>query len=375
MSKTRKEDVDLAPQQWRGFNQPFYSRDPTSYFSQRLSMLALVGARRSDLEEMLAEGVRIGTIQLGASDDEEDDEPSALADHERPEFIADVVVLFHHTVESMLRMYLAHLGRPDSPRLQIARMRTPGAFKSAVQDLIARVPDLDLLDEVADVCYGVAEGRRITRRVDGQPLDLDFELELMLETWNWFVYLAKMWLDEAALYNAAKHGFCIDAAASSGFWVGDADDPALAVEGAAITYLDLDRTTSEWVERRTFVDVSRTMTLTFLAIRLARQVWSVGKTRYTDEVNLSAGDLGRPTVGEFLAANPDSPGRKTWSMSLVYLQDESTIETEDGQESAHPAPEGRFYRPRSVTVSIPFPTPWVLEGVEVIGEGKDSSSS
>src|ERR1043165_1868499 len=103
MAKTRREDVDLAPEQWFGINRAFYSKDPTRYFSQRLSMLALVGSRRSELNDLLAEGARIDTIQFDATPD--DDEPTPVADHERPEFIADVVVLFHHTVEVMVRIY------------------------------------------------------------------------------------------------------------------------------------------------------------------------------------------------------------------------------------------------------------------------------
>jgi hypothetical protein len=100
-------------------NELFYSQQPTSYFRDRLTLLGLRAARSDELADVIGDGFVWGKLHIGGGDDEdlsEDEEETRLTRF----VITESQVLLHHTSETLIRMFLAHAGRPQCPWLEMA---------------------------------------------------------------------------------------------------------------------------------------------------------------------------------------------------------------------------------------------------------------
>lgn len=129
------EDRSLATEQFPGLNRVFYTSKsgPHHYIYQRLRGLFLATSD-SDKIAAAAEGFQIGTLKasFGIKDeDEAEQERKARADF----LISESTVLLHHAGEALIRLYLAHLGSPECPRLEAARLRDYRSFKKRLTNL------------------------------------------------------------------------------------------------------------------------------------------------------------------------------------------------------------------------------------------------
>src|SRR4051794_16635136 len=92
-------------------NRTFYAAPPHEYFRRRLLLLLTMADRRNELNEMWFAGVAYRDVvrQYQVIDDETD-----KAEAQR--FVAaESQVLAHHLFETLLRLFMAHVGDPYCP--------------------------------------------------------------------------------------------------------------------------------------------------------------------------------------------------------------------------------------------------------------------
>src|SRR5690348_6121498 len=183
-------------------NHDFYRLEPSSYFFFRLRNLLLSEGRGLELEQLLDQGVDVGTFHAAASKDQE---LTALDDGQREaqhRFVTlETEVLLHHVGETLLRLYLAHEHWPACPWISLSRERSPRRFKRKVENLLNNLSNEDERDRMAVVFFGTTD--RLTFGDDAP--DQETWTSLLESSSSWLSWFGRYILD-GDVYNAAKHG-------------------------------------------------------------------------------------------------------------------------------------------------------------------------
>lgn len=265
----------LAPEQFGGLNTRYYAARPWAYFTLRLRALALMAGAPEKLVEIGREGVKVGRLNYKLDGDE-----TAEEKEDRERFVlAESAALVAHAGETLLRIYLAHEGRPECPWLEMARDRTPGEFKRRVGDRFpveGETESDDDLGRVTEVFFGAARREALTPT----PPEPDWiagakNLEAFLR------HFARDFLDPD-LYNTLKHGFAV----LPGDSMMEFGEGVLKAEGPAIEYLSRRRGkagTPRWFATTRWMDPESNLAFTFLASRLIESLWAVARARYLGE--------------------------------------------------------------------------------------------
>jgi hypothetical protein len=278
---TKRQARSGKTEDLRALNAAFYRARPQDYFGRRLQNLILVAGNLAGLDELFSRGVKYGSLSvigpdlgtLGATE-------AAKAEREvqRQRFvIAESEVLCHHVGETLLRLYLAHEGRPTSPWLELSKERTPGEFKKKVrmrfvEDAASSNPDWRA--EIARMFY-LSEDRHVV-----QPSLTEEEWGQNLANIEGYLrYFAHQFLDRAALYNAGKHGLALIPGELS-FHLEDGS--VLGADGPIIEYLDLrqDHGGRRWHHVAHWVNSERQITLIYIATCLVAELWEGGRRYY-----------------------------------------------------------------------------------------------
>lgn len=276
----RPEDIDLALENSPRLNADFYRSEPHAYFRHRRSNLMLVAAKDEELSRLIGEGLSFGLVSIGSKGDEpkeytESDRESAF------EFVAlEAEVLLHHATETLLRLFLAHVGVPPSPWLEMSRLRSFGEFKRILsRRFVDSIPE-DRASDLAEVFYGSPDPASYD-----PPPSADEWAESISTIDRFLVRFASNLLKDAHLYNAAKHGLAVKPG-EYGLTVGDNENPMIHRHGMALQYLQaVDgqwRRTAEWVE------TDSSIVYVELAAELMAQLWTVARHRYTGEGEIEA---------------------------------------------------------------------------------------
>jgi len=133
-------------------NGSFYDQDPTAYFRNRASLLALRAVKGEELADLL--GFQWGNLYVGV---EGVDRTPEEADEITTRFVvAESQVLLHHTAEAAIRLFLAHAVNPECPWLEMAALLNFNEFRNHLDQLAApSVPD-SLRDGASWVLLGRA---------------------------------------------------------------------------------------------------------------------------------------------------------------------------------------------------------------------------
>ena len=215
-NRSPSPDDGLAPHNYRTLNETFYASKPADYFSRRLANLMLTAGRSADLDRLTDEGFSFGGLTAGPArpgpDDASPEERAKAAEH----FVtAEAEVLFHHTAETLLRLYLAHEFEPGHaptcPWLEISRERDFRRFKEKVAarfsaDTDPRDPEH--LKAVARVFHLVDDPTTLT---GGRPVPTEVWENSLVTIEGYLRGYAEQFLKRAPLYNAAKHGLALRA--------------------------------------------------------------------------------------------------------------------------------------------------------------------
>ena len=257
------------------FNESFYRSDPADYLLTRLQLVALAGAKRTELGDMLAAGIQFERFTVGPADGQ-----PAPTDNDA-DFDAFLTIetqqLLHHASETVLRLFLVHSAGAEVPWVELNATRSFGKFKESVEaEFIRRKPDPKA---VAYVCLG---GRKAPSGTD--PSEWAGAIEGLTAFLRTF---AQTFLDDAPLYNAIKHGLGV----SAGDAVALLDSHQMG-GGSSVEFPESDGWTADdtrtWSLTTRWIDRSESMMLVAAAVHMIGSIWKIGRFR----------TLGGPAAGE-----------------------------------------------------------------------------
>lgn len=263
---------DSAKPDWSQINRIFYDADPADYFEIRSTLLLLYAAHPDGFGDLLGGGLSYGAMTVTFPDGSDDDETETV----RAQFVAtEAQILYHHTIEALLRMYLAHREPTGCPWIELASLRMPSTFKKHVEArFVEDVPDKEIWrDEIARTFLGRVYADLSEPRSRTAVESIEATLRVF----------AKDLLDDAHQYNAAKHGLAVNPMPSIGLTIGNASQGGpLHHAGPAFQILEYTGEPRTWKMTTRWVDPEQTIAYQRIAVLLLRSVWSVGKVVYTD---------------------------------------------------------------------------------------------
>ncbi len=178
---------------------------------------------------------------------------------------------------------------------RVARVRGPAQFKKLVEDRF-------LSDLSRDERH-----RRLQRALFGTSTRSAIEPNPPVEIWEsggdnieaFLVHYARHFLD-ADIYNALKHGLAVRPGRSM-TQLGDGS--VLRADGPAIEYLSLRRQQDDrprWNLSTHWIDVDRSLVMTYLATRLIESIWTMARFRYLGEKPASLNAWAQPAYSDVL---------------------------------------------------------------------------
>jgi hypothetical protein len=269
----------MADEGFTRLNREFYAADPSVYFLDRLMLLALRASKSDALRGLSEDGIKWGQIEFGATkrapknegDPEDDDD---AVDRSRY-VVAESEILLHHVAEALIRMFLAHEDLSECPWIDMAELKLPGAFKGKLTELASGSWSQDRIDAVSDVFIGpvpeVLPPELVERRDAGVRL---------------LRMLANRLLDDANLYNSAKHGLSAVAGSGSISILTQGGDHLAGADGVNVTFLEPEgkpKTGIDWYQTTQWVIPEQTAFLAYLTVRQMESLWKVARWRYLDE--------------------------------------------------------------------------------------------
>lgn len=188
-------DRNLVVDQFPSLNREFYSGRPHYYLRQRMYGIVLVCGQSPALAEALRGPVMLGHFGIQGPElrlpDESADDYGAM----------DVIVLFHHAAEALMRLYFAHEDEPPCPWLEVSRLDGPGEFKNKLATFITSLDGSDTEAKAMQIFRGAGAADRVNYEgpIEEWMIGRDGLLYLLRQ-------VATLLLDDGPLYNAAKHG-------------------------------------------------------------------------------------------------------------------------------------------------------------------------
>jgi hypothetical protein len=277
---TTAADRNLAPGQFRDLNREFYRADPADYLQRRVRAVIMSISDSPAIKEALVQGVKYGETEIRRDPDHEDDTKAAQAYAS-----LESTNLLHHATECLLRLYFAHADQRPCPWLEIARLRRPRDFKERVEQLRDSLGEQKTIDSLRTIFFG---------NTRPEPLGWDHSEEVWQRKTDGLLmlvgYVCNRALNDAALYNAAKHGLAV-VGGNPGLFLSAPDAGlSIATEGPALTYLDLTRPDDprgrQWTKNLAFVQIEANLGLTEIVGLYIRGMWGIARYRYlgaTDE--------------------------------------------------------------------------------------------
>ena len=208
-------------------------------------------------------------------------------------------------------MYFAHERHPECPWLELASLRRPGDLHKSIKERFGSgVSPADGARRVADIILGQSDGS-VTRAAEN--------LEGLLNT------LSSHWVRFGPMYNAAKHGFAVGA--EEDHVKMSAEQLTMETAGPAIQYLDYKKSDGRWMEATTFVDSPRSLALTGLAVLTLRSLWTVARSRYTDDDSpVETFQMQKPITEVFGDSTPSESSIRTVRSILQTINEEKAGE-------------------------------------------------
>ncbi|MCW2771085.1 MAG: hypothetical protein JWR27_2518 [Aeromicrobium sp.] len=326
----RPEDQLLAREQFPELNREFYvaRSGPHDYIRARLRAIHLAASDSEAILNAAAEGLLVGNLKTTYPI--EDSDPEVVQLTKRDFLVTESTVLFHHAGEALMRLYYAHVDRPECPRLEMARFRDFDEFKSRLAKLGKVLRTETGRSELMDVFAG-----QPTPSVDGVK-------GATADAWNaqcdgltaLLTTTADRLLRDKNLYNAAKHGLAVRSEELSvelgGERVDDQlTDVALSMSGPALHHLEVGgkRPRVQWQETTTWVSAESNLALTYLIAKWIETLMTVGRARYVrDQEKYEVPSISRELVeGAVRAGRPDGPLLPvSIGKSLLYKRPEKT---------------------------------------------------
>lgn len=325
---TSAADRNLAPEQFPELNKEFYSADPEDYLDRRGIALMMAISNSPAIRDAAAEGLSYGTLAVNGSPGEAEGDDNAIDRYASLESTN----LLHHAGECMLRLYFAHSGLPPCPWLEVARLRSPRAFKERTEALLQSLDEQATIDDLVITFLGNTDPKRLGLTATPEEWQGLIDGLVMLVG-----HIGSVLLDQASLYNATKHGLAV-VGGHHGLSLGPAmedahaaeeAEPVISASGPALAYLDLtdpDPTTPrQWTKKLTFVPIESNIALTKIISKYVGSLWKIAKYRYTgtSTTPFSLPGFDRAALYRVISTGRDEPiVITTMTVQLLYYADE-----------------------------------------------------
>lgn len=254
-------------------NGQFYQEDgPADYFFTRLVALMAVAGDTEEFVELMQRETEVGHAKFKLG-------PSGLGDDTVERYVQiESQVLLHHAAEALIRLFIAHRASSPCPWLDIAGEKNFATFKDRVNAEIVKATASTLAADVGFVFLG---GRTAPAE------DADRWTAACENLGAFLKRLASDWLEDANLYNSAKHGLTV-VPGSYTFDLGDEAGGMVRLgQGASLGYLesgpwDKNSNTREWSLTTRWIDVSESIGLVHIACLMLGALWQLARVRYVD---------------------------------------------------------------------------------------------
>jgi hypothetical protein len=185
-------------------------------------------------------------------------------------------VVLHHAAKAVIRLFLAHVGAPPCPWLELASETSFSRFKRKVDDQLLRPRRRGVLEaEAAWVFLG--------RRNAFPDEELDDWTSAIENLAKFLRTFAERWLKESRVYNALKHGLAI-VPGDAVFQLLDDDGKAVRLgEGASVELLEATPWEDDrraWQITTRWLDVQESLALVEIACLMIESLWLVARHRY-----------------------------------------------------------------------------------------------
>lgn len=104
---------------------------------------------------------------------------------------------------------------------------------------------------------------------------------------QWLTYFARIFVDDAHLFNALKHGLAVRAGSASVLLQTPADvtrkEPLIHADGSSVAFLEQAGDDKLWHETTRWVRPDRMLAEAEIAARMLENIWRVGRIRYLRE--------------------------------------------------------------------------------------------
>lgn len=265
----------LAWHQFQELNYSFYEEEPSNFIYMRVELLSLMLCNEAQLAPAYAVDRSINGIQLGGSAP-----PNA---EQRSRYMwTEAVIILHHSVEMILRLFYAHVEYTDCPWQGMASEVSFAAFKAKVEKSLSDGFDREV---IADIFLG---GKSPTDAAIAMS-DEDFEdaidgIGLLLQE------CCRRLLSESFLYNAIKHGLSTISLDESTQIAQRSNDGETVVghRGPMFVYMHKPRRPGpreqggrEWFITMDGAKTDRDLALSLLVANAIESLWAVARRRYT----------------------------------------------------------------------------------------------
>lgn len=185
--------------------------------------------------------------------------------------VLECTVLAHHAFEALVRLYLAHAIDTTCPWLEVAGETSFAAFKSRVKEEIIDRSVSSLTEQAVPLVFLGS-------------LDVtDEQRTLACNTASFLRSFARTWLDEAHLYNAAKHGLAVVPGRAS-LALGDTEGTLRSFgNGTAIDFLESgpwQDDVRQWSLTTVWTSAEETLVKIEVACMLINSLWAVARRRF-----------------------------------------------------------------------------------------------
>lgn len=306
--------------EFRRLNDLFYADPPPSaYFWHRLDLLLFTTyapEKLTGLElDFQRDHLRVGRPAQPDLDEEDRTTLSRVA-------TVEATLLLHHVAETLLRLYLAHEPISPCPWLRLAGLTNFWDFKEAVRTTFC-APDAPAGRAAIAAILRVFAGSANRKTLELSTRQWTKHRARAKNTHTILTHLAHLVLEEAPLYNAAKHGMAINPGAAFAFI-----DAYQVGNGPSITYLEVKQVKEAGEKLRQYrmttawINLELAIALIHWACALMETLWSVAKARYGEGPGtIQFHDL--PEVAEALKAiqrHSDTPLRSRMAMPVGVVE-------------------------------------------------------
>jgi hypothetical protein len=265
----------LAWQQFQELNFSFYEEQPYDFINMRIEVLSMMLCNDDELAPIYAVERSINGVQLGGT--------TPPGEDKRKKYMqTEAVMILHHAVEMVLRLFYAHVEYKDCPWLGMASEISFVVFKTKVSESLTEGFDRV---QLAEIFLGGTSPEDAAIAMSAEDFEDAIDaLQMLLQE------CCRRLLEESFLYNSIKHGLStisldeetkLAQRSSSG-------ETVVGHSGPMFAYMHKQRRPGpkvagerEWFLTMAGAKTERDLALSLLIANAVESLWDVARRRYT----------------------------------------------------------------------------------------------